>query len=190
MAAVCVLLAVLRWAGVAVMVIALIAFFVGKMLARSDEHGRTVGMALVIGFVAFCITFLDLMFPLIVSLPSVIGAFMIGLSFAVPVLNGPRRVRRVGLLALFLAWLVFLSHAPWDPRKPFMRAYRHIRPGMTQLEVEQQFRREYPNELPAHRYTDTHWFFFCDLSDGRFNAEIISVEFSNGQVINAQYEPD
>jgi hypothetical protein len=88
---------------------------------------------------------------------------------------------------------------PWldtSPQKPFQRFYAAIRSGMTELEVlgalHSQFpvTGKYPRPFVNRLVGPNHLGFILDPDEGRYDAEIVSVELDSARVIRKQYQMD
>ncbi len=96
----------------------------------------------------------------------------------------------------FLVVLNFLPHIDYSPVKPFSRFYAAIKPGMTEAEVLQELEEQFPETgrysqpLVNRRVGPTHLGFILDPKDGRYNAEIVAVDFEEGRVVKKDYHAD
>ncbi|MHB1426257.1 MAG: hypothetical protein ACYC3I_24085 [Gemmataceae bacterium] len=96
----------------------------------------------------------------------------------------------------FAAMLAFLPLLDTSPLNPFTRFYAAIEPGMTEAEVlrilDNQFPPTggYPRPLVNRRVGPTHLGFILDPRDGRYDAEMVTVDLEAGRVVKKQYYPD
>jgi len=89
-------------------------------------------------------------------------------------------------LALLLAVLTVLTifySVPWHPRKPFLRAFHQIEPGMSEAEV-----REIMAGYDFSRRKDS-WTFDVP-NDWLYDSDWGSVHFANGNVTQVSFSPD
>ncbi len=104
----------------------------------------------------------------------------------------------VSLLPLvpFLAAIILLRLVDTTPLKPFGRFYAAIVPGMTETEVLSELDEQFP---PKGRYVrpfvnrlvgPDHLGFILDRSDGRYDTEIVALDFIKGRVHSKRYIHD
>jgi hypothetical protein len=98
-------------------------------------------------------------------------------------------------LGLYLVALGALPFVDTIPVKPAKRAVHAIRQGMTEAEVIAILNQNFPENGRFRRpnfgsTTEGRLAFSLDPSDGRYNAAIVSVEFTNGRVVTASFSPD
>ncbi|HEX5443151.1 MAG TPA: hypothetical protein VFW87_04945 [Pirellulales bacterium] len=189
-ATICSILALLHWAGIFVVGLSLYCGFIGILVAGALPNVRYGAGCFGLVLITVLTTLLDLGMPVIVSLRGVLGASAVGISYIAPLVYRSRWRAWSAALAIYVCWLLFLSRAPWDPRKPFWRAYDSIEFGMTPTEVEEQFRQQFGDRLPDRRHAVNRWWFYLDSNDGRYNAEFIEIIFIDGRVVDANYLPD
>ncbi|HEY7310600.1 MAG TPA: hypothetical protein VH643_14650 [Gemmataceae bacterium] len=111
---------------------------------------------------------------------------------------GAKNRRAECLLPLlpFAAVLTLLSLTDTSPLKPFARFYAAIEPGMTEAEVlktlDAQFppTGRYPRPLVNRRLGPKHLGFILDPRDGRYDAEMVALDFEAGRVATKRYYPD
>jgi hypothetical protein len=107
-----------------------------------------------------------------------------------------RRADCLLLLLPFAAALTLLSLADTSPLKPFGRFYAAIEPGMTEAEVLSLLNDHfpptgrYPRPLVNRRVGPTQLGFILDPKDGRYDTEIVLLDFDAGRVATKQYYPD
>lgn len=107
-----------------------------------------------------------------------------------------RRVECLLPLVPFAALLALLPQIDLSPRKPFARFYAAIEPGMTETEVlralDDQFPSlgRYPRPSINRRVGPTQLGFILDPKDGRYDAEVVALDFENGRVATKRYYPD
>jgi hypothetical protein len=104
------------------------------------------------------------------------------------------------LVAIFATAIFTLPFLDITPAKPFYRFYSSIRPGMSIAEVQKQLDQYFPDngKYPkpvAHGIQKTskgqeEQSFQLDPNQGAYNAEIVNVTYSKGQVVSANYSPD
>jgi hypothetical protein len=75
------------------------------------------------------------------------------------------------------------------PPKPFRRAFYEIRPGMIESEVDALFFAQL-GRIPNKRRSPRTLSYCLDPINGRYNAEIILINFADGRVTGAEYHPD
>jgi hypothetical protein len=75
-------------------------------------------------------------------------------------------------------------------RRPFLRAFSKIHPGMSREQVEAIMRQEFRGKRPVLRVYPSVLQFTLDPDDGRFNSELIVIEMAGGKVISSDYLPD
>ncbi len=92
----------------------------------------------------------------------------------------PSRGQRAGA-AILLAMLAVLYWIPWSSRKPFLRNFSQIHPGMTIEEVDSVMG-EYPrgSHLPKSLS-------FRHSNDGRFDSDFGIVYFRDGTVESKEF---
>jgi hypothetical protein len=125
----------------------------------------------------------------------VLIALTLGLVAAWPLFLGRGRGVRHLLLATaiygaFAGWIAVQRQIDWNMRRPFLRAYAQIRPGMTREQVEALMRREFRGKRPVARWDDSGGQYTLDPDDGRFNAEFLTIYMNEGRVVSADYLPD
>ena len=106
--------------------------------------------------------------------------------------------RRKALLFLPSAYLLFILTLPFldlSPVKPAVRAVRDIRPGMSESQVRAVLERHFPEPGRFKRpmFPALHGnvlSFVLDPYDGRYNAAVVSVRFSEGKCVSAGFDPD
>lgn len=96
----------------------------------------------------------------------------------------------------FAALLILFPRIDISPRKPFARFYAAIEPGMTEAEVrgilDDQFppTSRYPRPVVNRRAGPNGLGFILDPKDGRYDAEIVALDFEDGRVVTKRYYPD
>ncbi len=90
----------------------------------------------------------------------------------------------------FAGWIVVQRHIDWNVRRPFVRAYAMIRPGMTREQVEAALRQELRGKRLTARSDTWGVQYTLDPDDGRFNSEFIIIEMIEGRVVSTRYSPD
>ncbi|MEM7146800.1 MAG: hypothetical protein AAF591_16830 [Verrucomicrobiota bacterium] len=118
-----------------------------------------------------------------------------GLVPVFAVLSGTGDLRHLILAGVFLMFLVVLPFVELSPVKPYKKFFLSVRPGMSQEEILEELVDRFPE---GGRYTQPTWAnvedgtlrFWLDLTDGRYNAEIIRVTFWEGRSIATMYMGD
>lgn len=92
--------------------------------------------------------------------------------------------------------LIALRFVALSPVKPFREFFGQLEPGMSESEVLGALARNFPADgryavptvysAPEHERIS----FILDRTDGRYNAEGVSVSFEDGKLKIAQYSPD
>ena len=105
--------------------------------------------------------------------------------------------RTVGLLpwGTFVVMILCLSAYDSTPVKPFTRFYSSLRAGMAYEEVAQKLSNQFP---PDGRYKrpalpesgGAEWCIRLDPNDGRYDAEIVHIQFEGGKLTSCEYWPD
>jgi len=121
----------------------------------------------------------------------------IAAAVAVPVWLWTRsRVLAAAFLALLLV-LLFLPFVSFTTGvvKPYHMFFKRVRNGMTQQDVILKLDREFPNRASDDRPSITMRNANClsmilDRNDGRYNAELIIINFEDGRVVSKRYLPD
>lgn len=152
----------------------------------------------VLGLVALIalFTFGDLILGISAHPTAVVLTLGLGGLVTLPiVLKGRRSVRRlmaaIAIYGVFSAWIVTLKQVDWDARKPFLRAYQQIRPGMTQADVESLMHRQFAGKKqPVAHWRKGSGSYILDPDDGRFNSEIIAIKMLDDRVVSADYLAD
>jgi hypothetical protein len=145
--------------------------------------------------------FLDILLLVSTSWIFLIIALLIGVLISYLGLSSSHYWRtHVALLALYAAAVFALFYMDLTPAKPFHRFYDSIRPGMSVAEVQQLLDRHfptnggYPKPVSSGIQKDSNreetLSFQLDPNQGAYNAELVGVRFSNGQVVDANYSPD
>ncbi|CAN5833376.1 hypothetical protein BH23PLA1_BH23PLA1_12010 [soil metagenome] len=98
-----------------------------------------------------------------------------------------RLMAAIALLGLFIGSVVGLRYMDWDMRKPFLRAYHRIEPGMTIEQVDDLMRWEFRGNRPSLREESGGAVYILDPADPRFKAEIILIKLLGGRVVSAAY---
>ncbi len=107
-----------------------------------------------------------------------------------------RRAECLAPLLPFAAVLILLPLADTSPLKPFARFYAAIKPGMTEAEVLKALGDQfpsvgrYPRPFINRRVGPTYLGFILDPKDGRYDADIVSLDFEDGRVVSKRYYPD
>lgn len=107
-----------------------------------------------------------------------------------------RRAECLLPLAPFAALLILFPQIDISPLKPFARFYAVIEPGMTEAEVlrvlDDQFPQtgRYPRPLINRRLGPNRLGFILDPKNGRYDAEIVALNFEDGRVVTKRYDPD
>jgi hypothetical protein len=120
----------------------------------------------------------------------------LGVLVAGGIAIGSRRMESLLPLVPFAAVLTLLSMADTSPLKPFGRFYAAIEPGMTEVEVFQALDAQfpptgwYPRPAVNRQVGPTSVGFILDPKDGRYDAEIVALDFQNGRVTAKRYYPD
>jgi hypothetical protein len=98
-------------------------------------------------------------------------------------------------LAFFLVAVLIIHQTNWDSRKPFLRNFRQLEPGMTAQEVDQVMR-TYEKFVPATAELNKQnevlagTVSFHHTTQGWGNADIGLVVFADGQVVATHFYPD
>jgi hypothetical protein len=79
--------------------------------------------------------------------------------------------------------------------KPYVSFYKHVDNGMTQQQAIGQLDRHFPNRASdgwpiITLQTRQRLSIVLDPSDGRYNSEVIVIEFEDGRVVDKRYLPD
>jgi hypothetical protein len=90
----------------------------------------------------------------------------------------------------FAGWITVQRTIDWNMRRPFLRAYSQIRPGMTKEELDAIIRREFPDKLPVAEFSGDGRRYRLGPDDGRFNSEFIVFLMTDGKVTSFYYLPD
>ena len=107
-----------------------------------------------------------------------------------------RRVESLSPFIPFCLTLIVLTSLDTSPLKPFARFYASVRPGMTEAEVLRALDDKFPRSgrylRPAvnRQVGPNNLGFILDPRDRRYDAEIVSVDFRDGRVVNKEYLPD
>ncbi len=127
------------------------------------------------------------------------GVAVAGGIAAAAVAMGLRGVRRrwlvVGLLATLLAFLG-IYRTPWNTRKPFLRDFRTIQPGMTVAEARGIMARHIVGTCwPSHPGSDTELqlqnsMVYRHSDEGEFNADWGIVRIRDGRVVGTEFSAD
>ena len=96
------------------------------------------------------------------------------------------------IYVLFILALPFLEVSPV---KPAVRAVHEIRPGMSEAQVRAVLDHHFPEhghfKRPAIGALEKDAIsFVLDPNDGRYNAAIVQIKFSDGKCISAEFLPD
>jgi hypothetical protein len=91
--------------------------------------------------------------------------------------------RQLTLLALVLVILAIFYVTSWNPRKPFLRAFFQVQPGMTPSDV-----RELMRDFKVYESGNT-WTFWPE-KNWRFDSDGGEVDFVNGVVSERRFSPD
>jgi hypothetical protein len=126
---------------------------------------------------------LHLLFMGMMTACGVVGCLTSGsrLSFGVPVLG-----------ALFVAVVNLVDVGPVEPA---LRAVAHIQPGMTEAQVRDVVRGEFPAggrfRLPESSSLQAgQLWYVLDRNDPRYNSAFIDVHFEQGRCIDARFLAD
>ncbi|BAY11496.1 hypothetical protein [Calothrix sp. NIES-2098] len=140
---------------------------------------------------------------------------VLALILLLPVYLQSRRQQQLWLFLGFNISLLVLHFLTLTPVKPFTKFYLDIKNGMTIPEVQSLFNQRFPkggkfrqpewelryghnsvleNRDPAEKgfvaIPDQNLHYILDLSDGRYNAEWVTVYFKDGKVVGTEYSPD
>jgi hypothetical protein len=118
-------------------------------------------------------------------------AFLNGLL--VGYLRRPRTL--VIVLCSFFAILLSTRLIESAPTLPFWRFYYSIQNGMSKDEVIDCLHRAFPEngryKRPIPRWLEDDLLKLnLDFDDGRYNAEVVTVEFEDNRVVSKDYSPD
>jgi len=106
------------------------------------------------------------------------------------------RLRSAAVAAIaFSLFVGAMGFGDFYPNKPFMRFYDAVQPGMNRADVLALLHREFPDggghHVPTLEIDDgERLHFILDLTDGRWNAEWVTVHLRNGVVAWKHYDPD
>lgn len=97
-----------------------------------------------------------------------------------------------------IAYVLFILVLPFielSPVKPAVRAVRAIRAGMSEAEVRAILDRHFPEHGRFRRpqmgdLRNGVLAFVLDPNDGRYNAAIVEIKFSEGRCVTARFLPD
>lgn len=137
------------------------------------------------------------------------------LILLLPVYLISRRKQELWLFLGFNISLLALQFLVFNPVKPFTKFYLDIKNGMTIQEVQSLFNQRFPKggrfrqpewalrdetiaDAENHQLNGTKFIatpnqnlhYILDLTDGRYNAEMLTVYFKDGQVVGTKYSPD
>ncbi|MEA5569956.1 hypothetical protein [Calothrix sp. UHCC 0171] len=140
---------------------------------------------------------------------------VLALILLLPVYVQYRRKQELWLFFGFNISLLALHFLALTPVKPFTKFYLDIKNGMTIQEVQGLFNQRFPkggrfrqpewtlrnedaNDAENHRLNrrqflatpDQNLHYILDLTDGRYNAEMVTVYFKDGKVVGTNYSPD
>ncbi len=101
----------------------------------------------------------------------------------------------VAMLATsFLAAWIVMNFTDFTPVKPYVRFYAAIRPGITETDLLTLLNEQFPQPgryaVPAYRRVGNQVFFNLDLTDGRYDAEVVSVDLQDNRVVAKAFQPD
>ncbi len=138
---------------------------------------------------------LDMSFTVAESTEIVLIALVLGLIAAWPLLfRRARNVRSllsaIAVFGIFAGWVALQRQIDWNMRRPFLRAYSQIQPGMTREKVEAIMRQQFPRRRPVARFDRWGMQYTLDPDDGRFNSEFIIIEMNDGKVVSTHYSFD
>ena len=95
----------------------------------------------------------------------------------------------------YVLGLCVLSQIATSPTKPYRRFFEAVRVGMTPPQVTRLLHENFPSggrfKLPAANGDGISYIHYnLDLSDGRYDAETITIDLSHGRVSGKEYSPD
>ena len=98
-------------------------------------------------------------------------------------------------LAFFLTAILSVYQTNWDTRKPFLRDFSRIEPGMTTQEVDQVMRtymKFVPTTAELNRQNEVlaGTVSFRHTTQGWGDADVGLVVFADGQVVTTHFYPD
>lgn len=140
---------------------------------------------------------------------------VLALILLLPVYLQSRHKQELWLFLGFNISLLALHFLTLTPVKPFTKFYLDIKNSMTIQEVQDLFNQRFPKEgrFPQPEWElhyghngvlenrdpeekgfvaipDQNLNYILDPSDGRYNAEVVTVYFNDGKVVGAKYLPD
>ncbi|MCX6996176.1 MAG: hypothetical protein NTV49_03610 [Kiritimatiellaeota bacterium] len=120
---------------------------------------------------------------------------VLGVALPASVLLPGRSRLPLGFGGLFVISILVMHYCDFSPVKPYRRFYEVVHTGMTESEVLVLLQRTFPAgghfRVPAITVsTSDHISFLLDPTDGRYNAEIVSLALREGKVTQKQYFPD
>jgi hypothetical protein len=140
---------------------------------------------------------------------------VLALILLLPVYLESRRKQELWLFLGFNISLLALKFLTFSPVKPFTKFHLDIKDGMTIQEVQSLFNQHFPKEgrfrqpewqlndetiadtenhkLNGRKFIATpnqNLNYILDLTDARYNAEVITVYFKDGKVVGTNYLPD
>ena len=99
------------------------------------------------------------------------------------------------LPAGFVLFILSLPFLELSPVKPAVRAVHEIRPGMSEAQVRTVLDHHFPQQGHFRRPAigslhQNALSFVLDPNDGRYNAAIVQIKFSEGRCVSAEFLPD
>ncbi|MBW4508270.1 MAG: hypothetical protein KME64_17400 [Scytonematopsis contorta HA4267-MV1] len=159
--------------------------------------------------------FLDYVFAASLSWQFYLFMAFLALILLLPVYLESRRKRELWLFLGLNISLFALQFLPLTPVKPFKKFYFDVKNGMTIQEVQSLFKQHFPkggrfrqpewalrdetlanaenhklNEMEFIATPNQNLHYILDLTDGRYNSEILIVYFKDGKVVGSEYWPD
>jgi len=124
-----------------------------------------------------------------------VGVWTVGLGVCAAVWFRYRSIIAVVLASLITAFVLLLHFMDLLPVKPYKRFFAGIQVGMTEQEVLGSLHREFPEggrlSVPVRRdFATNEMTFILDPNESAWNAETISIQLSDGQVVSKRYSRD
>ena len=118
----------------------------------------------------------------------------IGVGFGALFFLAGRRGVVLALTALYLAALLVLRFVELSPVKPFRAFYENVQPGMSRVDVLSELAQRFPEPgrypRPTAGSDEAILWLTLDPTDGRYNSEVVRVEFADGLAVAKVYYPD
>jgi hypothetical protein len=120
---------------------------------------------------------------------------LLGIIFGTLALTVGRHKGFLVVPSIYVLFILALPFLELSPVKPAVRAVHEIQPGMSEAQVRAILDRHFPEQGHFKRpaigsLTNDAISFVLDRSDGRYNAAIVSIKFSKGKCVSAEFLAD